>query len=166
VNAADHPSGGGAIDGSLFGEQNRCFGCGPRHPFGFRLQCEADDDGVRAVIVPGEQYQGAPGMMHGGLISTLADEIGAYAIIARLGKFGFTTEMKSRFKAAVRIGEPTEARARIRKDRRRLVDVEVTISQRAGVCYEGELTFVLLAQAQVEKLLGGPIPEAWQRFAR
>ncbi len=30
----------------------------------------------------------------------------------------------------------------------------------------GELAFALLDVAAAEKLLGGPIPDAWRRFAR
>src|SRR4051812_509214 len=103
------------IDGSLFGEQNACFGCGPRHPFGFQLRAEELADGVRAEMTPGEHYQGAPGIMHGGLVVALADEIGAWALISKLSKFGFTTEMHSRFRQPVRIGKLTTAFARVTK---------------------------------------------------
>jgi len=154
------------IDGTLFGDDNHCFGCGPSHPFGFHLQAKIVDEGVVATLVPKELYQGAPGIMHGGLVCTLADEIGAWALIARTGKFGFTTDMQSRFRRPVRTGVETIAEARVTRDRRRLVDVGVTISQEGQPCYVGELTFVLLTQSAVEKLLGRPLPESWQRFAR
>lgn len=155
------------INGALFGEHNHCFGCGPSHPFGFRLEADELADGsVQAKLVPKKEYEGAPGIMHGGPVTTLADAIAAWALISALGKFGFTTEMHSRFRSAVRIGVETIARARISDNRRRLVDVAVTISQNDVVCYEGALTFILLGREAVEKLLGGPLPAAWEKFAR
>lgn len=155
------------IDGSLFGEHNHCFGCGPSHPFGFHLRADEREDGsVEAKLVPKKEYEGAPGIMHGGLVTALADEIAAWALISELGKFGFTTEMHSRFRNPVRVGVETIARAKISHNRRRLVDIEVTISQKDAVCYEGKLTFVLLGREAVEKLLGGPLPAAWEKFAR
>jgi uncharacterized protein (TIGR00369 family) len=154
------------VDGTLFGEDNHCFGCGPNHPFGFHLRSEIVDDGVVARMVPEQKYQGAPGIMHGGLVCALADEIAAWALITRTGKFGFTTDMRSRFRNPVRTGVEAIAKAKVVKDRRRLVDIAVTIGQGDLICYEGELTFVLLAQAAVEKLLGHPLPAAWLQFAR
>ena len=155
------------IDGTLFGEHNHCFGCGPTHPFGFRLRVDELADGsVEAKLVPEKKYEGAPGIMHGGLVTTLADEIAAWALISKLKKFGFTTKMQSNFRAPVRIGNETIARAHVTADRRRLVDIAVTISQGDTLCYEGELTFILLGRTAVEKMLGAPLPKAWEPFAR
>jgi acyl-coenzyme A thioesterase PaaI-like protein len=155
------------IDGTLFGEHNHCFGCGPSHPFGFHLRADELEDGsVEAMLTPEAKYEGAPGIMHGGLVTTLADEIAAWALISKLGKFGFTTKMISHFRSPVRIGQETVARARVSADRRRLVDISVSISQAGVLCFEGELTFILLGREAVEKMLGRPLPKAWERFAR
>jgi len=32
--------------------------------------------------------------------------------------------------------------------------------------YTGELRFVLLDEKGAERMLGGPLPEAWKRFSR
>ena len=75
------------VDGKIFGAGQPCFGCGPDHPFGFRLQFVQADDEVVCQFTPGERYQGPPGVMHGGLVSTLVDEVGAWAPVMLLGKF-------------------------------------------------------------------------------
>ena len=49
-------------------------------------------------------YQGPPGIMHGGLVTALADEVGAWAIIALLGKFGFTGQVEAKLRGPVRVG--------------------------------------------------------------
>ena len=64
------------MDGHLFGEDQACFGCGPKHPFGFHLKFEREGDQILTRFLPGPQYQGPPGIMHGGLVMTLADEVG------------------------------------------------------------------------------------------
>src|SRR5690242_11060519 len=92
------------LDGTLFGADQMCFGCGPRHPAGFKLRYEREGQGVLTRFTPGEQHQGPPGIMHGGLVSTVADETAAWALIAKTGKFGFTTSFSCRFHRALRIG--------------------------------------------------------------
>ncbi len=155
------------LDGSLFGPDNPCFGCSPNHPYGFHLKVERDGDGVLAALHAVRQHhQGPPGLMHGGLVTTLADEIAAWTLVVKLEKFGFTTSFEGRFRAPVRIGKETLGRGVITKQTSRVVRLGVTISQGDVVCFTGDLAFVLLDKGGAEKLLQGPLPEAWKRFAR
>jgi uncharacterized protein (TIGR00369 family) len=154
------------LDGSIFGPGQPCFGCGPDHPIGFHLAFETQGDEVVTRFVPGESYQGPPGIMHGGLVTTLADEIGAWAVIALLGKFGFTAKMTCSFQKPVRIGVPLEGRARVARDARRIVETQVSITQDGAEAFTGDFKFAILDRAGAEKMLGGPLPEAWNRFAR
>lgn len=155
-----------ALDGNLFGHEQPCFGCGPTHPYGFHLKFERHEDGVLTRFTPNDRYQGPPGIMHGGLVMTLADEAAAWAILAKLGKFGFTASCDSKLKAPVRVGTELECFARVTKDGSRVVRTEVTISQKKQLCFTAELVFVLLDKSGAEKLLQGPIPEEWNRFCR
>src|SRR6185436_20495022 len=117
------------FDGAMFGPGQPCFGCAPDHAIGFRLAFTREGDDVVTRMTPSDRYQGPLGIMHGGLVATLADEVGAWACIVFLGKFGFTVTWNARFKQAVRIGKEVEARARIVKSSSRFVDVEVVVSQ-------------------------------------
>ncbi len=155
----------GPLDGRLFGDDNPCFGCSVGHAIGFHLCFERDGEDVVGRFVPGPQYQGPPGIMHGGLVMTLADEVAAWALVSGLHKFGFTAQVDGRFKRPVRIGVETELRARIVKASFRVVRVTVAIRQGGESCYEGQLVFALMDQAGAEKLLQAPLPEAWKRFA-
>lgn len=154
------------LDGHLFGAGQPCFGCGPDHPHGFRLAFEREGDEVVTRFTPHDRYQGPPGIMHGGLVSTLADEVAAWAVIGLMGKFGFTASFDAKLARAVRIGVPVEGRGRILADRRRIVDVGVRITQSGEDAFTGQFRFVLLDQGGAERLLGGPLPEAWKRFCR
>jgi acyl-coenzyme A thioesterase PaaI-like protein len=154
------------LDGSLFNPGNPCFGCSPDHPYGFHLQLEGDAQGVTSRFTPSEKYQGPPGIMHGGLVMTLADEAAAWAILARLGKFGFTASFEGRFRNPVRIGREAIITAKVSKESSRVVHVQVHIEQENVECFDGELRFVLLDKGGAERLIQGPLPEAWQRYAR
>lgn len=104
--------------------------------------------------------------MHGGLISTVADEAAAWAVLAGVGKFGFTTHFEARLARGLRVGEEAVARAWLTKTSSRVVRASCTISQQNVECFTGDFTFALLDQSAAEKLMGGPIPEKWQRFCR
>lgn len=159
-------SGDASLDGTLFGPDQPCFGCGPDHPIGFRLRFEKDGEWMVTRLVPGERYQGPPGIMHGGLVTTLADEIGAWAIIGQLGKFGFTTRLDVTLHRAVRIGTEVVGRSRIVNDLRRLADVEVVLNQGDDVCVRGQLRFAIFDEKGAERVLGRPLGADWSRFGR
>jgi len=154
------------LDPRIFGDGTICFGCGPAHPIGFHLDFRRDGDEIVTTFVPDERYQGPRGVMHGGLVTTLADEIAAWAIIGLLGKFGFTVSIHARLLKPVRIGVPVEARSKIVRPGTRIVGTSVRIAQDGVDAYTGEFSFVLLDRGGAERLLAGPIPESWERFCR
>jgi acyl-coenzyme A thioesterase PaaI-like protein len=154
------------LDGRLFGEGQPCFGCGPDHPHGFRLVFSREDDEVVTTFTPGVHHQGPPGIMHGGLVATLADEVAAWSVIALLSKFGFTGSFGGKLHKPVRIGRPVVARGRISKGGTRVVESAVRLTQDDVEVFTGDFRFVLLDRAGAERILGGPIPEAWEPFCR
>ncbi|MGF1464582.1 MAG: PaaI family thioesterase [Sandaracinaceae bacterium] len=154
------------LDGSLFGPGQPCFGCAPDHPHGLRLRFERAGDEVRTRYLPHDAVQGPPGLMHGGLVTTLADELAAWAVIALRGKFGFTGSLSGTFHAPVRLGTEVLGTARILRDRRRLIDVEVELRQSEDTVFRGEFRFVVPDRKGAERLLGSVLPEAWERFSR
>lgn len=155
-----------SLDPAIFGPDSPCFGCAPGHPTGLHLKFERSGDEVRTRFVPTLHMQGPPGILHGGLVMTLADELGAWAIIGLRERFGFTAAIQARLVRPVRIEEEVLGTARIGVETSRTSLVEVTLTQAGAVAFKGELTFVVMDAKGAEKLLGGPLREAWKRFAR
>ena len=52
-----------------------CFGCGSENPFGLKLAFELADGKLSAEFTPMEHHQGWPGIVHGGIISSLLYEV-------------------------------------------------------------------------------------------
>ena len=154
------------LDGMLFGEDQPCFGCGPKNPLGFKLRYQEDGEALVTCFVPGPHHQGPLGVMHGGLVATVADETAGWVVIAKLGKFGFTTSFQARYRRPVRIGLPTECRGWITKQSRRVVRVHTATSQAGQECSEADFTFAILARRAAEQLMGVALPEQWGRFCR
>jgi acyl-coenzyme A thioesterase PaaI-like protein len=154
------------LDGSLFGPESPCFGCSPHNPSGFQLKFVDEGEEIVTRFTPGERHQSAPGLMHGGLVFTLADELAAWVLVARLGKFGFTTHFSGKMQRPVRPSIEVEGRARLAKSTSRTAAVEVTLRQEGEVAFQGAFTFVILDKGGAEKLMGQAMPEAWLKFSR
>ena len=72
----------------------RCFGCDPGSPIGLKLSFEREGDRVRSIWEPDPNMEGYPGVVHGGIQATLADEIGGWFIYAVLGTAGVTRNLE------------------------------------------------------------------------
>ncbi len=154
------------LDPHLFGKGQPCFGCSPDHPTGFRLRFAREEDVVVTTFTPGAAHQGPPGLMHGGLVMTLADELGAWTLVGLEEKFGFTAQCDAKLRKPVRIESEVVGRGRITKATSRVVKVHVDLEQAEARVFEADLDFVLLDQAGAERLLGAPLPPEWRRFCR
>ena len=71
-------------------------------------------------------------------------------------------ELLARVKAVLR----RSTNAPKEQERYSFGEVEVDLRQDGEPCFRGKLTFAVLDVASAERLLGGPLPEEWKRFAR
>src|SRR5258706_14681687 len=117
-------------------------------------------------MTPDDRYQGAPGVMHGGLVATLADELAAWACIAITGKFGVTASLNARYLQAIRICKEIEWRAHIVQAAGRFFDIDAKVLQEGRVCFTSSLRFLLLDKSGMGRMLGRVLPEDWNRFTR
>ncbi|MBS2023970.1 MAG: PaaI family thioesterase [Deltaproteobacteria bacterium] len=67
-----------------------CFGCSPRNVNGLKLKFEIAPGRVSAWVELGPEFESFPGMIHGGIIATLLDEVMAQAAL-REGRCPATT---------------------------------------------------------------------------
>jgi len=74
-----------------------CFVCGEANPLGLNLRFETDGRLVRAKFSPRPEHIGFKGVVHGGLIATVLDEIMVWACAAQTRRFAFCAEMNVRF---------------------------------------------------------------------
>jgi acyl-coenzyme A thioesterase PaaI-like protein len=153
------------LDRHLFGPGQPCFGCSPEHPIGFRLEFARAGDTVTTTFVPGDNLQGPPGVMHGGLVMTLADELAVWTVLGLKERMTFTAAVEGRFARPVRIGKPVLGTGRIAKDGSRVLEVDVELAQDEQACFRASFKLAMLDKKGAERLIG-PLPEAWSRFAR
>lgn len=76
---------------------NRCFACGSDNPIGLHLDIQENVDGVYAKIKLNPVFQGYSQVIHGGIVSTILDEMAVWAAFKK-GKKAVTAELNVRIK--------------------------------------------------------------------
>lgn len=133
-------------------DDHYCFGCGKNNPNGLHLHFyELDDSAIQAPFTPRREHEGYAGMVHGGIIATVLDEVMAWALYRR-DTWGVTARMEIAFKRPVEVGVPTRAIGRVLKDRGRLIEVSGEIRRLADdqLLAEASATFARVPQHQAE----------------
>ena len=87
-----------------------CFGCGPEHPSGLHLAVVRTGAVIRATVHLGKRFQGAPGLAHGGIVSTILDDLSG-AVPVALGQRAVTAKLEVDFTAPVLLGRDLVAEA-------------------------------------------------------
>lgn len=113
-------------------DNDHCFVCGMRNPFGLQVKPEIKNDGefVRIECTPPEHLQGWADILHGGILSTLLDEAITYVGISTFNQHAVTAQLEVRFRKPA----PTRVKLFVSAERikvsRRLVEAkaEVTLS--------------------------------------
>jgi uncharacterized protein (TIGR00369 family) len=91
-----------------------CFGCSPRNRIGLALQMVRLDDGRLATDVTfSEDYASYPGVVHGGVVSVLVDELMGDLIALDRGLLAFSVTLRTKFLEPLLVGKPYRAMAAI-----------------------------------------------------
>ena len=82
-----------------------CFACGLENPIGLKMAFYEDDGGrVVANFTTRDEHQGYPGVVHGGIVTALLDEVlGRVAIASE--RWMVTGRLSIRFRQPVPVGE-------------------------------------------------------------
>ncbi len=97
---------------------HHCFACGTANPVGLNLGFYAEGDFVCSEVVLDRNRVGWEGIAHGGIISTLLDEVMSWTIIFFRRVFFVTRRMEVKYLRPVPIGVPLTARGRMGSDLR------------------------------------------------
>ena len=119
-----------------------CFACGLENPSGLHLRFQDDGrDEVFAELTIGPEHQGYPGVVHGGIVAAILDEVGGRTVmIGDHLRFFITAKMDLKFRRPVPVGTPLRAVGRLVKQRERLAIARAEIRTLEGaVLAEAEM---------------------------
>ena len=92
---------------------HNCFACGTANPIGLNLQFYNLGNEVCSEISLGKNHEGWENMAHGGIVSTLLDEVMSWTIMYFKRIFLVTRKMDIKYIRPVLIGTPLTVKGRV-----------------------------------------------------
>jgi acyl-coenzyme A thioesterase PaaI-like protein len=130
-----------------FGDNNYCFACGEDNPGGLRLKFHWEGDRYYTDFFTEQRFQGYNGILHGGITSTIMDEVMARHLTTR--GFGIlTASMELRYRKQIPTGITVRFEAWQKEQRR-----NIYIMASKAILPGGEVA----AEATAKFMYAGPI---------
>lgn len=82
----------------------QCFGCSPANVRGLRLRFTRTDTGIECALKFDRAFESYPGVVHGGMSTTVCDEAMGNLLVLRTGYSVFTTSLRTRYIAPLVVG--------------------------------------------------------------
>ena len=124
-----------------------CFVCGPKNPQGLKIKVTyiPEDRAAETELALPKEYQGWAEVIHGGILSTLLDEMMAHAVWHFAGP-GVTLSMEVRFYHPLKPGEAIRVRGVLTSanGRRRAAEAEIIRSRDGRKIASAKSRFLLL----------------------
>lgn len=96
-------------------EDHHCFACGPANECGLKMKFYTDDEGVYSVLTIPAHHRGWDRLVHGGITSTILDEIMSWAAIYLLKKVILTKKMTVEFLKPIYVGSQLRAEGLVKQ---------------------------------------------------
>ncbi len=128
-----------------------CFACGGKNPKGLHLTFETREDRLVTQITLDREYQGYTGAAHGGIVSTMLDEVMANYMTMR-GEKAVTARIDVRFRQTTPLGEPLTVSGWLEGRRGKFVTMKSEVRLADGtVTAEGTATMAVVEEAAKEE---------------
>ena len=120
-----------------------CYICGRDNPAGLGMDFYDDGEGmVKSIVTPADHFQGYPGVLHGGVVAAILDEVvGRSTMCTDHHRFMMTVNMTVQYRHPVPIGQELIAVGKVVRLKGRLGKAEGQIILADGtVACEAQLT--------------------------
>ncbi|UCG12420.1 MAG: PaaI family thioesterase [Deltaproteobacteria bacterium] len=137
-----------------------CFACGTNNPIGLKMEFYRQGNSVCSDVVLNQDHVGWENMVHGGIISTLLDEVMSWTVIYFKKSFSVTRRMQVRYLRPVPASVQLTVKGQITSDdKARSCQAEAILQDGEGnVLAKGEGDFAVLSG---DKL--GALPEDFRK---
>lgn len=126
-----------------------CFGCDDTNPIGLKMEFYDDGEQLICDWVPNKNYEGYIDTLHGGIQSTLHDEMGSWIVYTKGETAGMTTELNVRFLKSVNIdGTSIKLVGKITEQNRRFITMHTQLlNSENEVCSEADVVYRVFPQS-------------------
>jgi len=137
-----------------------CFGCSPVNPSGLRMQFYGNKESVVSRVTVPEHLCGWTNLVHGGVITTILDEIMSWSALYLLKKIIVTKTITLDFIRPVYIGEELKAEGKVLEIKsKNIASMQgLLYNQKGDICTRSTGNFALLKPKIAQRL--GVVDEA------
>lgn len=125
-----------------FVDDKRCFFCGERNPHGFALRFQRNGEWTETRVVVPWYLQGFSGVVHGGIVAALLDEVMSHSV-KHAGIFAVTGTLQVKFLKPCPTDCVLTLRGRVEKNEGRVVAAFGEILYDGERVAEGQGIFVV-----------------------
>jgi acyl-coenzyme A thioesterase PaaI-like protein len=139
-------------------EGYHCFGCSPDNHDGLQMQFYEEGDYVISEWNPEHKFQGYRNVLHGGIQTTLMDELAAWVCYVKIGQSGMTYKIEAKFKKAVYSNQGSiSIKGRLIEVRKNIASVETKLYSSSGeLCSEAIVDYFIVSPEKAAKDLFFP----------
>lgn len=134
-----------------------CFVCGKDNPFGLNVTFLKDKNEVRAELIPESKHQGFKGIIHGGILFSILDEIMGRTAVITKRVMTLTVEINIKYRKKAKVGEKIIFTAHMTKDLGRMIEAQGQVCKEDGTLLaEAKGRFIVLSkemQKEVEEYI-------------
>jgi uncharacterized protein (TIGR00369 family) len=131
-------------------DEGYCFGCGRNNPIGLKLKFTREGDTLRTEFTPDKMHQGWPGLLHGGILGCLLDEVMSNVAYAT-GNTCLTASINIRLRQPVKIMMPLVITARITRQGKKLIETEGRVCLKDGTVIAESTAKQFIAESETGK---------------
>jgi acyl-coenzyme A thioesterase PaaI-like protein len=153
-----------AEDGTIPEHHPHCLGCGSANPAGMGLRMRLDGEIIRGDVTFDQRQQGAPGIAHGGAVTTILDDaLGSLLVVLKTP--AVTANINVDFRAPALLHHPMSVEAwATGRDGRKLHLTARLLNEQAVVVAEARALFLAVDLEHFAQ--GGQgVPEAWNGWS-
>ena len=138
----------------MFGKNEyKCFGCSPYNELGLQLKFTEEGDSVTALWEPKKHFEGFFNILHGGIQSTLQDEVAGWLVFTKCKTSGVTKKMQVEFLNPVYVTDKEiKVKAQLREMSERIARIQTQLFNSGGeVCSSGEIEYYIFPEAVAKR---------------
>jgi uncharacterized protein (TIGR00369 family) len=130
----------------------KCFVCGKDNPIGLNITFFKDKDKIRAEFIPESKHQGYKGIVHGGILFSILDEIMGRTAFINKGVMTLTVEINVKYRKKAPVGKKIIFTAQMTEDLGKMVEAQADARLEDGTLLtEAKGKFIVISkEMQIE----------------
>lgn len=144
-------------------EGYNCFGCSSKNDFGLQMEFFEDGDYILSHWEPKKYLAGYGNVLHGGIQSTIMDEIASWVVYTKAKTAGVTANLNVKYRNPVFIDQgEISVRAKLTDQNRKFATIHAELMDHNGkVCSEAEIRYFLFTPEIAKKRFHYPGVESF-----